>query len=123
MEQFGCWIVNYYNIDMSINTKYIDVAKFVIFLIGIILSIGICYATLNQKVVSLETEETLNVVSHNKIESSVVTISEKFQLDHEKLIIMASDIKYIMEDVKDIKNYLINREKMLTTYNGSTASR
>ena len=122
MEQFGCWIVNYYNIDMSINTKYIDVAKFVIFLIGIILSIGICYATLNQKVVSLETEETLNVVSHNKIESSVVTISEKFQLDHEKLIIMASDIKYIKEDVKDIKNYLINRER-LTTYNGSTASR
>jgi len=107
---------------MSINTKYIDVAKFVIFLIGIILSIGICYATLNQKVVSLETEETLNVVSHNKIESSVVTISEKFQLDHEKLIIMASDIKYIKEDVKDIKNYLINRER-LTTYNGSTASR
>ena len=68
--------------------KHMDTIKFVISLLAIALSIGICYATLNSKVETLDKQAIV------------------CRTDHDVVITMANDIKWIRESVGDIKSIL-----------------
>jgi hypothetical protein len=73
-------------------SKYIGTIQFIISLLVIALSIGICYATLNSSVAEL-----------NKQARVCIT-------DHDIVVAMSTDIKWIREQIGDIKDILESKQ-------------
>lgn len=77
-------------------SKYIGTIQFIISLLVIALSIGICYATLNSQVIELNKQ--------------AITC----KIDHDIVVGMATDIRWIREQVSDIKSMLESKKYVPT---------